>query len=500
MGRIHIFVSEIATKKRIILILSTLTFLILVGVIGIDVMSTEPFIQEDAALCLLSWLGVLLFIWSLITWHAVRKEFICPYVLFLCCNYFFMYGQSFLWAFGIEGVPDLRDSFPSYQIIRAQVFTVLSLGFFHIGALYVAAKRSDKIEPDIQYDNYANKVKILLKSTQLVGWILFVVSIIPFASILAGQLKMSLSYGYGVLYDPALIRVGFGAIRNNLSQFFIPSLICLFIGYMKKPVFLSFILIFMLMRMVIAFYVGGRSPAMVMLLCMICMWHYFIGKIDFKKALVLILAAYLLISTLPIIGSYRAMPNRGFEDLVSAFTFGIGKSENFIKAISEIGGSMFPLIQAMNLMPVEYSFRYGESYFYSFFSLVPNLGLWQAHPAFQNANLGDWLQKILSLRYGPGFSPAAEAYYNFGWMGIIVMFVLGVFYGWVFTLISRNNAWREPAISSFVFIIFSFTAMTSRNSFIGTVRAIFYYAVPIYIAIILVARVFKRPKADYVLR
>lgn len=62
---------------------------------------------------------------------ACGKERIhLPICAIFVLQLFFYVWTELSWAFGIEGVPDLRDSFPSYQIIRAQVFTVLSLGFF----------------------------------------------------------------------------------------------------------------------------------------------------------------------------------------------------------------------------------------------------------------------------------------------------------------------------------------------------------------------------------
>lgn len=472
-------------KKQAALSFLTAALLILFVMIASIVVPPEASMAEERALVLLSWLGVLLFVWSLITWYAIRKEVISPYIIFLCCSYLFMYGQSFLWAFGVEGIPDLRDKLPAYQIVRAQVFTLLALGLFHAGALYSAKKTSDM--PDSVKPNDDKRTN-LYKSIRIIGWILFVISIIPFSNIMINEVALTHSFGYGVLYDPDLARTGFRAIGRNIAQFFVPSLICLLIGYREKRLLVLAISMIIVIRVIVAFYVGGRTPAMVLILCAICIWHYFIRRISIRQGIILLILCYFLISLLPEIASVRSMSRPSFADYFSGLINSVGKNEQLIKAVSELGGSMFPLIQTMNLVPTQYPLRYGGSYIYSLFSLVPNLGFWEAHPAFKNANLGDWLQDTLGLGYGPGFSPSAEAYINFGWGGILVMFALGIFYGWAFTLIDRNSATHKPDLACLVFVLLFFLIPTTRNSFIVTVRAVFYFAVPIYVFAIILSR------------
>ena len=103
-----------------------------------------------------------------------------------------------------------------------------------------------------------------------------------------------------------------------------------------------------------------------------------------------------------------------------------------------------------------FGFRYGESYLYSLTTIIPNLGFWDAHPGAIKAHLGNWLQDVLGLDYGPGFSMAAEAYINFGWFGILFMMLLGCFYGWLFSLISRKEEPEQynPIVFFLYFLFF----------------------------------------------
>lgn len=52
----------------------------------------------------------------------------------------------------------------------------------------------------------------------------------------------------------------------------------------------------------------------------------------------------------------------------------MSNSNAFYSAISEMGGSMYPMITTMEIVPEREEFRYGSSYLYSATSIIPNLG------------------------------------------------------------------------------------------------------------------------------
>ena len=436
--------------------------------------------------------GTLVFLWCIWSWYKIRKEILCPYIIFLSAAYIFMFGQSMLLALGIpiDTTRDLHARYSSFIMLKANVFTCLGLCAFHNGALISAkVNRDSNIYLQTNSEKSGNKIKYLYKSIQIVGWLLFLISIGPTVLNISTSIRLVSNYGYRFLYDESLVKTGIQNWSKILQQFLTPSLICLFISSYKNKFVRGFSVASIVLYIVSGFYLGGRGKQVVLALCLFCMWHYLIKPVKGFKALLLVIGGIIFISFMSVISELRNVPNRTFIDYIELFFDSFEKENLFIEAISEMGGSMFPLINVMLLAPEFFSFRYGESYLYALFTLIPNLGFWDVHPSFVKANLGDWLQDVLGLGYGPGFSMAAEAYINFGWFGILFMMLLGCFYGWVFSLISRkeNPEQYNPVVLFFVFSILSLTMMTVRNSFIGTVRAFLYYTIPIYVLCIMIA-------------
>ena len=82
------------------------------------------------------------------------------------------------------------------------------------------------------------------------------------------------------------------------------------------------------------------------------------------------------------------------------------------------------------------------------------------------------------LTYGPGYSIVAEAYINWGPFGFIILFVLGVYFS---RLLNIDNKRGYKMLSFLIAIIFTYMSLKMvRNSFIGTVRVLVIYLLPIY--------------------
>lgn len=394
-----------------------------------------------------------------------------------------MYGQSLLLAFDI--IPEQRDirrMFDITSLMHAQIFTCIGLGFFHMGALIFARKTSYLTTKQINGDR--NKARSL-QAIKIVGWTLFVVSVGPFLYTLIHTLKIVYSLGYRGLFDPSVVTTGLNTYNlfSLVADFFLPALFCLLVVYRKNLFMRNAILFLVIIKLLGNLYIGGRGSILATIVCILCIWHYCVERITIKKATVLLVAGYFFISMLSVVANLRGMTERDLLVYWTVFLESFGQDNLFILTIAEMGWSMSPLVWVMNLVPSNYDFIYGSSYLYAFSTIIPNLGFWDVHPGALNATLGNWLQMALGLTYGPGFSSAAEAYRNFGWAGFGALFLLGGFYGYVFSLIHRNTALKNPILICIVFVLLSLTLMTSRNSFIATVRAVFYYALPMYLFI-----------------
>lgn len=148
--------------------------------------------------------GTLVFLWCIWSWYKIRKEILCPYIIFLSAAYIFMFGQSMLLALGIpiDTTRDLHARYSSFIMLKANVFTCLGLCAFHNGALISAkVNRDSNIYLQTNSEKSGNKIKYLYKSIQIVGWLLFLISIGPTVLNISTSIRLVSNYGYRFLYD-----------------------------------------------------------------------------------------------------------------------------------------------------------------------------------------------------------------------------------------------------------------------------------------------------------
>ena len=447
-------------QEKLVLIILSVIYTFLGNSVG------QPTIQS---LGMMGWFGMVQLIYCIMSWMRRGNQFISPYVLFLLALYIFSYGQSFLWAFGLESERTLIGFYgiTVSEIFDAQVQTLIMLGFFHIGASFWFTVRSSSIRKfESPKDSRAN--------LKLIGWLLFIVSAVPYVMETIHDMILSMTQGYGAIYGEG--KVGMDNLSSFIAGYFIPSVICLFISYKDNKFMRLFFLSILSLNIIAILLTGGRSNAVILLAILVILYNYLVKKFTKKWLLVGLLGGFALLQVLAYVGETRTDGGR------SASIEGIKVENNAaVDAVAEMGSTMFCLIKTQELVPSRYDYRYGRSYAYSFTTLVPNLGFWQIHPAAKESNLGDWLSDALNLGYGTGFSMCAEAYANFGKLGFIMFFIWGWFLASIFGKIEISAQTRNYALMAFLLILFWYFLKLPRNNFINLVRPIFFVAGPIYL-------------------
>lgn len=447
-------------QEKVILFLLSIVY----AIIGYT--TDQPTMQS---LAMMGWFGLVQLVYCIISWLKRGNQFISPYIIFLLALYVFSYGQSFLWAFGLESDRTLVGFYGITipEIFDAQVISLIMLTFFHIGASYCSNKTSIKVGIDniISVDNRY--------SLKQIGWLLFIISAIPYVSENIHDMVLSMSRGYGAIYGEG--KVGIDNLSGFIASYFIPSIICLFISYKDNKIMRLFFMGILSLNIVAILLTGGRSNAVILLAILLVMYNYLIKGFTKKWLVVGIVGAFVMLQVLAFVAIVRTEVGR------SASMEGIKVENNAaVDAVAEMGGTMFCLVKTMDIIPSNEPYRYGKSYAYSFTTLIPNLGFWDIHPAKEKSNLGDWLTDTLGLGYGTGFSMCAEAYANFGYFGFIVFFFWGWFLASVFGKIEISAQTQNYALMAFLLILFWYFLKLPRNNFINLVRPIFFVAGPIY--------------------
>lgn len=420
-------------------------------------------------------LGIVSLVISLWSWYNRGKQLFSPYIIFLIVFYIFSYGIPILYAFGItpeRGLIGYLD-ISLQDLYDSQWLTVDMLVMFHVGAIFYVDNQPDinfKDESIYEYEEFDNQ-EIRIKKT---GWILFVISVYFYVSKTIVDMMFSLTYGYSAMYEREEA-IGLENTASLLSDLFIPSVICLYVGYRNNNFVRRMLTGLILLNVVSIFLMGGRTNGVILLVLVLILYNNLVRNFKKKDYIVIACGVFILLSVLTAVGSMRNESNRSMK------SSDIEVNGNaIVGAIAEMGASQSCLIKTMEIIPSMEDYKYGRSYLYSFTTIVPNLGFWDIHPAKKESNLSEWLTDRLRLSYGTGFSMTAEAYANFGYFGILFIFVLGYFFAKIFSGIDHHLSNGEYAKFVFLLIIFWFTLKLPRNCFIGIVRPFFYYAGPIY--------------------
>ena len=435
--------------------------------------------SSDYGMRMMGILGIIQLIVSIYSWKKITGSALNPYIIFLISAYIFTFGQSFLFVFDkVDPERDLTNTFAPRMIIPAQFFTLIFLNCFNIGGILSCKNRTFKnpVSVELTYQEEHNRCN-QINGIKRIGMLFLCLSIVPYLIERISLFYIIISTGYSGLYAQE-IKIGISNILSILSQYYVPGVLCLLLTETKKSK-RNFYILLLVFEACFWLFTGGRSNGVIIASILLMYYHICIKPIKLKQAIIICVAGFFFISLLSVISETRSDPNANVMQVIAE---SLGSSNAFYSAISEMGGSMYPMITTMELVPDTYDYKYGSTYLYALSSIIPNLGFWDLHPAMKYGNMNDWLQNAMNLNYGPGFSIVAEAYINWGTYGFIIMLLLGFCFGTIFNINIRDN--RNPLLLVLSFIFCFLVIKTVRNSFLATVRSIFYYVIPIYLIVV----------------
>ena len=417
--------------------------------------------------------GWVQFIICVVGWKRITGKVFAPYIIFLLAAYTFCMGQSFLEVFNlVVEERSVYNNCSASEIYQAEIYTLLFLAFFHIGALVDYRKTFSKT-----ISSETSKIKIVENGAiKNIGILYVVVSVIPFIIQNYVQFKFVSTFGYMGLYEINSSVPLWGLIKL-LSDFFMPGVLCILLtsrpnSNKQRSIFFLFAVLILIIM-----YCGGRSKGVVLVAVALLFYQNCVKPISNKGWAILCIGGFFFISILSVISHLRSGSRDSYVEAIVNYKSETG-SNLFFETISEMGSSIYPMARTMSLVPQTESYRYGETYLYALSSLIPNIGFWEKHPAAVKANLAEWLIKKDNLTYSPAYSIVAEAYINFGIAGFIVMFIMGIYFSRVLNIESGS---KYKMLSFLVALIFTYMSLQMvRNCFFGVVRTLIYYILPIY--------------------
>jgi hypothetical protein len=360
--------------------------------------------------------------WVFGTPYLLATAYVLPLVLF-------HFGLIVQEAFGFVVVDEFRTDF-GHWITLAGWYTNLALAC--IGLAFAIASLASRPPPPISRELAVRLAKHNLNKLHNLGVGLFLASLVFFAIGIMQQGNILKYDRYALWFEGDADRRGLGVYNSIAPTAALVLVIAAQTPSQKRWSYLIGVITFVLFLLS-----GNRSPALFPLLLGAILWVKSGRKIPTLMASGVVVLTLLMI---PVLANLRST-HRFDEISVSAIRESASRA-SVGSALTELGGSVEILATTLRDIPAKEPYRFGATYLMYLRAIVPNPGLHlrsaedvHARGALEEGMLNvpphEWAAiKILGVDNalyrgaGVGFSAVAEPYFNFGYFGVVVFFLL----------------------------------------------------------------------------
>ena len=404
--------------------------------------------------------------------HGARNN---PYNLFVLGAFVCWLGQVILICLNIKTQDkQIISGFVPNELFSSAMYVTLCLGLIGLAGLIILKGST--------YDNHDNQNddKILLKCVRYTGAILTLIGSYSFFNTKIINVQRAFDYGYGNIFGQQA-NSNTPGILSNISMFFIPGIILLLISYKKNPLKRALIMVPVVISIVLSFAAGGRGGALSIIIAIFWLYTVEFSIVTRRKLIPLIIVALLILGATNTLKEYRVAEVKNFQTFANIYKRdGIGQYA-VIGALNEFGYNIFSTYYTMKIIPDQQAYAKGYTYLASALAILPS-SAYGGHSFSQEAGLPDWLQRTLGLDYGPGYSIAAESYYNFGWNGLYAIFGVGA----VLASFLRNTyiGQRKSLRNAFIAILLYTNLFIARDTSLMVFRK---YAYTVLLPMVMIA-------------
>ena len=224
-------------------------------------------------------------------------------------------------------------------------------------------------------------------------------------------------------------------------------------------------------------YTSDKNVILFGLLAVAASSSSFIRKKDFVSFSYIIIGCVVLIYLIKVFSLYR-----GGHNLYPAFSLAI--KQFGLRYIDPLG----PFVSLQHILNNCSDLQYGQTYLHIFYLIIPKF-LWQERPLdlseqFAVDNIVNW-----SPGQGIGYSPLAEAYLNFSWIGPVVQYLLlGLLWGY-FWKVLRKVLWHfHQGLWQCLYYILGYylLILMHRGPIAGLMKSLILYIFPLIVIVIFI--------------
>lgn len=411
---------------------------------------------------------------------------VSPPVVFSLLLSLFTSGWLILRAFGLRSAGvDVVGREATSSIVSAASFYLAAFAFYGLGVALVGQTR-ERSRAALPWSSPS-----AIAALRRVGAACVAVGVIPFVVVNANNIAVVLSSGYSAYYEA-------GSRLDNpllvLNYFFVVGLVV--VGASSETTQAKRICLLIVAIGAIRLLAGDRGEGITYLLTALLLWRakgVGAGVPRAGRKALIALGAFVVIA-IPAVGALRQSFGSGQFGVRAALV----DQNPIIETLHTMGGTLFPLIKVHELVPAGQDYLNGATYLSGLLRLLPSWLLPRSLDALATEPLytspATWLMTRLGMSYGPGFTPFAEAYLNFGvWGGYVAMFVFGVAAAVGLRLPLHPSPFRLAFVIA-AFALCGFSVRGSSNFLLPTL--VRFVVLPLGIAALMMPRIRRRRVVD----
>lgn len=408
-------------------------------------------------------IGTVLTIAAFLIYIFYERTIVSSFIIIFLAFILFQYGMPVLYALDpFYSSSYLTRNFNEELMKQAVLYSVICFQFFAMGGI-AGDKAKREVSLNKRYLKEGNIRFVSISLSVLTG-----AAAIPYAIL---NMIAALRYGYASSAANNMITAVGGGVTNAATAVFVPAMLLVMIYSKTKQA--GKICAAVLAVFSIIYSIGGfRSTGLTLMLVVV--FYRFIDQGDHtsissaekrKKAvyLVLILA---LAAILSICIAYF----RGGQKFDSFSPFAAIRA-----TIDEMGFSFTSICFTMKYIPQETPYQMGQSYISAIIALIPQ----HMDPTGLIAEIlrntpERWMAvhtRQLGYNFGLGYSVIAESFYNFGYLGIIAVFIQSYIIKRIVSLRIVNNT----KFAQYMNLVMIYSLLTyPRRQFYTLLKALEY--------------------------
>jgi hypothetical protein len=431
---------------------------------AIELGSGQPLIWWDC-LALTALMG-----WLIISWARARGGVFNPYGLFLLSVLAFNAGQVPLEVSGLNDSGLLAGQFSTSTLHSTLLYVGACLIVLHLGALLAVGRRPSRRRS-------APGVGANTSSCRRVGCAMILLGLVPALLSLSQSVTVVGISGYIALYGQAA-PTSLAAGPQVLGGLLIPGALFLLAGSERRLTWTLLSGIAIGLVAAAHLYIGDRATAILPVVA----WLWIFTTLHRRIPSRYLVAGGLvcLVVVFPVIGQLRNL-NAADRASVGVATALTSVHNPAFATIAETGNSMATVAATIELIPAHREFDWGVGYGYAALTAFPNL-FWKVHPSTAHGDYETWLVRTINPvlaenHVGLGYSILAEAFANFGWLGLL-------FIGGVGFSVVKLEAWalRGEDVARYAVVAAYLTPLLfwARAESTFEVRGLLWYAIGPY--------------------